>query len=475
MHSLRSRLLVGTAAGTALLLAAAGLVVYLLVRAWLLAQFDQALAGKARALALLVEQEDDEIEHDLRERVTREFEPGERPEYFQAWLPDGTVLARSPSLGSDDLDRIPASSDAPACRWVVLPDGRRGRAAGIQFHPQREEGDAPNLAAASGPPLTLVVARETREVEGALAALRLLLVGVGAAAIALSLGLLAWVVGSGLSPVGHLAAQIEGVGEDDLGARIDLAQAPVELAPVVERLNDLLGRLERAFAQQRSLTADVAHELRTPLAGLRSILEVALTKPRESEAYRTAMAECLAVLGQTQRIVDSLLCLARIEAGQLALDRRRLGLKEALEQCWRPLADRADSRGLRVEWQVDPQLTLDTDRDKLCLILSNVLDNAVSYTDAGGRIWIEAAGGDGGIEVTVTNTGSHLSPREAEQVFEPFWRADAARGDTGVHCGLGLSLCKQLVELLAGSIRVESALGGEFRVALAFGGEGGPQ
>jgi len=473
MRSLRSRLLAGTALGTAVLLAVAGVVVYLLVRASLRAQFDDALAGEARALVLLVEQQDDGIEHDFDERVVTESKPGDRPEYFQVWLADGTVLARSRSLAGRNLDRIAGPLDAPACRRVMLPDGHRGCIAGVEFHPHKEDGQGQHLASASGPPLTLVVGRETGELEGTLAALRLLLVGVGAAAIVLSLGVSAWVVRSGLRPVDHLAAQIGRIGEEDLEARIDLPAAPVELAPVVERLNDLLSRLERAFAQQRSLTADVTHELRTPLAGLRSTLEVTLAKERKSEAYRAAMAECLVILGQTQRMVDSLLCLARVEAGQATLTQAPLRLHDELQECWRPLAERALARGLQVEWNVDERLVLHSDRENLRLILYNLLDNAVSYANDGGRICLEAASQGGRLELSVTNSGSRLSQQEAEHVFERFWRADAARGETGVHCGLGLSLCKQLVTTLGGSIRVESAAGGNFRVALAFASEGG--
>jgi two-component system phosphate regulon sensor histidine kinase PhoR len=141
---------------------------------------------------------------------------------------------------------------------------------------------------------------------------------------------------------------------------------------------------------------------------------------------------------------------------------------DVLQECWRPLADRARERGLHVEWEVDRALALDTDREKLRLILTNVLDNAVSYADTGGRVEIETASRDGFVQVSVANTGSHLSQEEAEHVFERFWRADEARAATGVHCGLGLSLCRQLMDLLGGSIRVESTPGATFRVVIAL-------
>jgi len=180
------------------------------------------------------------------------------------------------------------------------------------------------------------------------------------------------------------------------------------------------------------------------------------------------MADCLVICQQTQRMVDSLLCLARIEAGQTTVQPESVRLHEVLQECWRPLADRARARDLKVEWSVDRGLVLNTDRDKLRLILSNLLDNAVSYADDGGQIRIEAASEDDRIELSVANTGSRLSQEDAEHVFESFWRADEARAATGVHCGLGLSLCRQLAGLMGGAIRVESAAGDIFRVTLAF-------
>jgi len=471
MRSMRSRLLVGTALGTAIVLAGAGVVLYVLTRASLLAEFDALLSAKARTLAGLVEQEGDKIELDLGEAGLSEFERAERPEYFQIWFDDGRVFARSRSLQGRDLDRIAGPIDAPACRAVTLPDGRRGRIAGVTFYPQQED-----EADAAGSPiarrLVLVVAKDTAQIDRTLGALRWLLVAVCGAATVLSLGMLAWVVRSGLRPVEQLAAQIGQVGEKDLSARIELADVPVELRPVVDRLNDLLARLEAAFARERAFSADVAHELRTPLAGLRATLEVALARPRQADAYQAAMAECLAVCEQTQRIVESLLAMARIEAGQWKVDRQRVDLERMLHECWNPLAGHAEARKLDVRWGVQPKLHLYTDPEKLRVVLQNILENAVTYTNRGGAIHIQGVCRNGRIELSITNTGSRLSEQDVEHVFERFWRGDAARAETGVHCGLGLSVSKQLVELLGGAISVESAVGGTFRVTLAF--EGAP-
>jgi len=464
MRSLQSRLLVGTAIGTVLVLSASGLVLYLLVRSSLFAEFDDLLAAKARALSALVEQEGHEFEMEFDDRGMDEFERADRPEYFQLWLDEGKVLARSRSLYGQDLDRIAGPVDDPACRSITLPDGRPGRIAGISFYPYQEEDETD----AKPRRVTLVVARGTAEIDGALARLRWLLMAVCAAATLLSLGVLVGVVRLGLRPLARLAGQIEELGEEDLSSRIDLAGAPKELAPIVDRLNDLLVRLEAAFARERSFSADVAHELRTPLAGLRSTLEVTLARQRESEDYREAMADCLAICEQTQRMVDTLLSLARAEAGRMEIRAEPLQLDEVLQECWEPLAERARTRNLDVEWQLDQRLSLDTDPEKLRLILHNLLDNAVSHSNTGGGIHIEAASRDGQVHLGIANTGHRLSADQARHVFDRFWRGDTARGATGLHSGLGLSLCRQLVMLLGGSISVEAPASGAFRVVVTL-------
>jgi signal transduction histidine kinase len=113
-------------------------------------------------------------------------------------------------------------------------------------------------------------------------------------------------------------------------------------------------------------------------------------------------------------------------------------------------------------------LPLYTDREKLRLILNNILDNAVSHADTGGSIEIEATIRDRQLEVLVANSGSQVPPGDVEKTLNRFWRGDASRRATGIHCGLGLYLCRQLVELLQGSMSLESELGGSFRVRLKF-------
>jgi len=444
-----------------LILAGASLAVYLLMRASLFAEFDTALGSKARALAALVEQDGDEIELEFEETSLPEFERADRPEYLQLWLTKGDVLYRSPSLKGHDLSREAGSLQKPLWRSVILPDGRPGRSACVTFVPRREGGGTPVR-------VTLAIARDTLDIDQTLARLGLLLIAVCAGAALVSALVLAWIVKMGLRPIERVAGQIESVGEEHLSARVAVEDAPNELLPVVERLNDLLARLEAAFARERAFSADVAHELRTPLAGLRTTLEVALAGKRDTASFGAALRECLAIACQMHAMVENLLAMARCEAGQMEVVRESVRLDEVLKQCWVSLEELANERELRVEWRVEQPCALETDREKLRLILQNILANAVAYANRQGYVRIAAQSKDGRVALSVRNSGSEVSEEQARHVFERFWRGDAARSDTGVHCGLGLVLCERLATLLGGSISVASVAGGEFTVTLSF-------
>jgi two-component system heavy metal sensor histidine kinase CusS len=468
VRSLRSRLLLGTGIASTVILLAAGVILYLLVRMALVEEFNAVLAAKARALAALVEQDGDKVDFEAENVGMPEFEKADRPEYFELWLDDSAVLARSKSLRGGDLSRIGGTPGVPVFNKTRLPDGRHGRLVGITFAPRRENNEGEPGRPARPREVTLVVARDTAGIDRTLAQLEFFLTGVWAAAVLVTLGVLAFVVRRGLRPANRLAAQIGRVGEADLGTRIELANAPAELMPVVQRLNDLFARLEAAFSREKAFSADIAHELRTPLAGLRATLEISLSNPREAAKYREAMVDCLSITRQMQAMVENLLSLARAEAGQIKIDRRSVDVAEMLDDCWKAVAERAEARGLDVQWGVERPCTLSTDAEKLRQVIYSLLDNAVAYADESGRVWIDATARVGGVTLRIGNTGSRLTSEQVPHVFERFWRGDAARTDVGLRCGLGLSLAQKMVTLLGGRISAESNARGEFVVTLEF-------
>ena len=334
----------------------------------------------------------------------------------------------------------------PVLSDVTLLGGEPGRQVTLRFWARAE---AEDLQGSSRQRATIAVARSLAEVDDAVGRIGRVLVGVGIGGLLVCLLVLAWVVRHGLSPLRSVAAAIAEIREGDLAARLSTATTPAELRPVVDRLNELLARLGLAFTRERELTAEVAHELRTPLAGLRATIEVAIDRDRPAEKYRTALTDCLAICTQTERVVETLLSLSRLDAGMVVAASESVEVDELVREVLAPLSARVADRRLEVTTELPP-ITLLTDREKLRMIVHNLVDNAVSYANEGGAIRIELSPST----IRISNTGCELSSDQAERAFERFWRGDAAR-TTGTHAGLGLALCKKLVELLGATIGVE--------------------
>jgi heavy metal sensor kinase len=457
--------MLGTATSLTVIFVVAAVALYLLMRASLVAEFDAALAAEATALTSLVEQDKGDIEVEPAVANLPEFERPQRPHYFEIWAPDGKSVARSASLAGDHLSRpeMPINSRARFAP-IPLPGGRTGRAVFLTFQARDESPSAePNR-----PALTLAVARDTQDLAAALVRLGWLLAGVSVAAVFAGVATMAWVVRRGLRPLDLVAASIERVGVSDFSERIQPNGTPREVVPVVQRLNELLERLERVVARERSFTADVAHELRTPLAGLSSALEVSASRPRDPESYQDVTGKCLRVTRGMQSMVDNLLLLARADSRQLGRKLLPVEIGALLRECWDAYEAQARQRGLDVTWDVAPQTAgVHTDPDLLRMVVNNLSANAVVYCDAGGTVRISATTSDSRTELTVSNTATHFSPDDAAHVFDRFWRGDAARTDAGVRCGLGLSLCRKLVEVLGGTIAATSD-DGTFRVTVVL-------
>jgi two-component system sensor histidine kinase QseC len=466
IRSLRLRLLIGTSLAMAVVLALLGIAVYYFTWRALIAQFDAGLMVKAKALASMVEQDDDKVKFDYEPGDMPEFQMGQHKEFFEIWMDDGRVIAKSASLGKANLARGHADAGGAP---MTLPDGRHGRSLTISLltKVQRDEessGANPPKARAG----SLTVAVPTHPMSETLDLLAMILWLACGAAVVVSDVTLLWVVRRGLRPVGVLAREIETIGVHDLSRRVSPARAAVELTPIVEKLNRLLDRVSSAFVREKAFTADVAHELRTPLAGLQTTLEVCRSRPRGAREYEAVLLKCSGIVTRMEAMVTSLLMLTRAEAGQLPVDRKSFDVCAIIEECWAMLADRAAQRKLSVDRDVPEPCIVRGDPDKTRIVLQNLFDNAVSYANEGGTIRIEVEGDGAGTRLRISNTGSQVAAEQVPHLFERFWRGDAARTESGLHCGLGLSLCQRLIDLVGGKIAVESHAGGEFVVTVTL-------
>jgi len=333
------------------------------------------------------------------------------------------------------------------------------------FVPESEEHDErrPRAAPAS---VVMVVAGEPLGVYHTLNLLAGLLASLGIAAIVAMGAVLSYVVNRRIRPVRRLAGEIESLRETDLSHRFEHADVPAELAPMIDKLNGLLERLNTAFSREKAFTADVAHELRTPLTGLRMTMEVCRSQPRNTAAYETAIDECRAIVDRMETMVVSLLTLARSDAGQIRIEQSEIDITQLITETWQYLRYRADEMGASVDVRLPPSCVIVTDPERLRIILQNVLDNAVSYVNRRGTIRIVAAQEPNAAIIEVANSGSQIRKQDITRLFERFWRGDDSRADSGGHTGLGLSLTQRLTEMLGGKIICDTVEGGEFVVRI---------
>lgn len=474
MRSIRKTLIAGTIGAMAASLAGSGAFLFLAMRSSLLRQFDDALLEKAAVLMTSVEVKAGRTIFDDEDLDMGEIRSVDGPGYLEIVAADGDSLYRSPSLAGGALDAVTAVDDEPRLVWVRLPDGRDGRAAVSRFEARVDDEDPANGAGTrEGGAVSFVFARDTAPVMEAVRRLELVLLAFGAGTIAIAGALLHAVIRKALRPMDAVASAIHAIGPDDLSAQLDSARCPEELRPVVERLNDLFARLKRAFDRERAFSADVAHELRTPLAGIRTTLEVALTRPRTAPEYAVAMKECLDVAAAMQAMIENLLTLARLDSGELGVAAGPVALGAVFQQALAPAHPAFAARNIDVTCETAEDVVVESDASLLRIAARNLIDNALAYTNDGGWVKIAVRPDGPNAVARIANSGSRISEGEVRHVFDRFWRADAARSETGAHCGLGLALVKTIVTTLGGTAEVTLAEGGVFEIGVSLPRRGG--
>lgn len=412
---------------------------YLYVRARLTSEFDRALDEKARQVAGMAEWSSGKLSFSASEAEQADFRGAHPQAYFEIWGPDGTMFLRSPALGNMDL-HPPASGPQGKGYELRLPNGVRGRAMEVRVTAHYDEDEPPDARnPKTAPPLiTVAVAQNRAELDYTL---RVLLSSLLLGALALIAGTTASVILSvrgGLRPLQKLAHEADTIDVQSIGRRFSQEGMPIELVPIRDRLNSLLERLEEAFKRERRFTADVAHELRTPIAELRSLAEVALKWPDPAAATQ-GFSDTLHIAEHMENMVTALLAIARCEAGRQSLNLQSIDLPAAVADAWKPLQSRATERRLRLQVQIPAGAAILSDRALLMPLISNLLSNAVTYGDPCSAIVCRLEINEGHGLLSFTNATSGLDAADLPHLFEPFWRKDTAR-TSGHHSGLGLAL-----------------------------------
>ena len=281
-----------------------------------------------------------------------------------------------------------------------------------------------------------------------------------------------FLAGRSLKPMADIVRSLQHTRSTDLSRRLPERHVPDELGALTDAINSMLDELEQAFYRTQAFTADVAHELRTPLATLRCELDVTDSRLRDADEYREVVEAALEHTRALSRIVDNLLFLAKADASLAPPQRGTLDLAALLADLAESFDLLAEAKGIDVSVQIEPGLTTAGNEEWLRILFSNLLDNAVKYTPPGGSVALRARGEDGLVRVSVEDSGPGIAEEDLERIFDRFYRADRSRSrDTG-GAGLGLSIARRIAELHGGRVSVHSrpGEGSAFEVVLPADG-----
>ncbi|NCT66050.1 MAG: sensor histidine kinase [Rhodanobacteraceae bacterium] len=432
LRSIRRRLIVALVGGLGSLLTLVFVLLDHTLDHHLYARLDAQLLDRARAVSALL----GSGRH--VDALMPEFRARGHTDFFTIWDEHGAVLLRSASSGERTLAAPPqAPTTAPLYYDLALPDGHRGRAVALRSA----------LDASGGVrPVTVAVAIEREDVDALERRVHLsllvaiVLASLGAAALAIV------VVNRGLRPLLRLGTRVALLSPEQAHAPLLDATLPPELAPLAGALDRAFERLYGAIERERRFACDVAHELRTPLAEIRTSVELARRSGDDARAA-CALTISLSAVERMQRSVDGLLALTRYESGQAEPQVEPLELGALLDAQRDALAHLAATRAVRIEQPSAPEWWTQSDPALLERILANLLQNAVEYAPPGSRVACGLAADAHAAWIEVRNPAPDLTVADLPRLGERFWRKRPEHDPTE-HGGLGLALARTLARVL---------------------------
>jgi two-component system, OmpR family, heavy metal sensor histidine kinase CusS len=436
------------------ILLVATISLYLILIGNLRREQDEFLADKVHVIRDMLQKHPDDLS-DLQEEAEQTWAPRQFARvYVRVVDGNGKLLAQSPHMEdrlTPDMFPAPAAADADPGEGVTRKDSQ---GANLRLtSAQADVGEAGEMVA------TIQVALDTDTARDLISGYRstlLLVLGGGLATCGFA-GY--WLARAGLKSLRQIAATAERVSSTNLRERIDVAGLPTELSSLAHQFNDMLGRLEDSFGRLSRFSADIAHEVRTPVNNLRIGIEVALGRARSLEEYHETLGSCLEECNRLSRIIDSMLFIARSEDPRTHIAREPVDVSRELLRLREFFELPAAEAGVELTVDCAPQVHADLDRLLFQRAISNLVGNAIRYTPRGGRVSVAAARANGELRVEVIDTGCGIAPQDLPRIFDRFYRADPARSNTSGNVGLGLAIVKSIVSLHGGAIAARSHVG----------------
>ena len=451
-RSIASQLILLFTLATALLLACGLGVFYSLVVRHAFAEDNAVLADKISALSAdLHESGTDVFAEELKGRHA-----GEQAAYWIRLLDSqGRTYAETPGM-----DRLLSPE--------IFPPPQKSESAVRDLKDYRRGSKLFSLVALSeesrGQACALQVAQDRSSDERVERNFAVLFIIVLSGSVLASAFIAVTVTKRGLRPLGEMTRSLGRIGPTHLKERVAPTDWPRELQPLAIAFDDMLKRLDDSFTRLSQFSADLAHELRTPVANMLGEAQVALTRERTAAEYRETLESTIAECERLSRIVDNLLFVARVDASREPIARKRFDARAAVEKIAAFYQTIADDRHVTISCSGEGQIYADPDLFERAV--GNLLDNALGFTPENGSIQIALSEHDADFEVAVSDSGCGIAPEHLPRVFDRFYRAESSRGSDGA--GLGLALVKSIVDLHGGSATIQSEIGSGTTVTLRF-------
>ena len=386
--------------------------------------------------------------------------------YFVIWRSDGSELARSTNAPVDVRDPLPrpqAGEREPAQDNAAgPPENRRGPP---PPQPSQMRGVFRESEIIMPPGERILVGRSIARQLADLRLTALMLTGVGAGILLLGLVGGWWLASRAIRPIEDISATAVKISSGDLSQRINIGETESELGRLASVLNSTFARLDAAFAQQQQFTSDAAHELRTPVSVMLTQTQTTLNRERSAAEYRETVESCQRAAQRMRRLIESLLELAKLDAGQQQMKQVRFDLAQTARDCVTQIEPLAATRHVKITCDL-PSLECVGDSERLAQVITNLLTNAITYNRENGDVRVKGETTNGSVILRVSDTGMGISAEDLPRVFDRFYRVDSSR--TSGNTGLGLAISKAIVEAHGGQIEVTSqpGIGSAFTVRL---------
>jgi heavy metal sensor kinase len=465
-RSMTGRLVAGLFAGTILVLSTMGLFMYGEVEDIVIASVDRTLHSKLQMLTGLLHEEYGRVELELSEIIAGEYVIPRSGHYYRV-ISGKNTIAFSPSLVDSDYRFVEGSFNGPL-GFITGSGGNEGEHLYTALGPDNEPVRVLHSRLSAFEQTFDITLAES--IDGSLMMIatfrRFLLIAVPLASFVL--GLVGWSIAkASLRPLKGFSSAIAAITHKNLKDRIDHTTTVRELDALARSFNALLDRLTNVFESQKRLVADASHELKTPLALIKTQCDVVLQRPRTPEEYAEALQTVRSVSQDMTRLAGDLLSLARLDAG-LVSDKNFVpcSVSDCIERALAVIGGFASARGIRISHFFDEDVIVNGVCTALTDAFVNLLENAVKYNRDQGSIDVTAKRRDKEVVITISDTGSGIKEDDRNRIFERFYRAPTARNTGGT--GLGLSIVRSIIELHGGSVAVDSEPGSFSRFTLIF-------